>query len=459
MSGDDEMPSTTAGLRARPAATPGDDSEIVTRADASRVGATAEDVDEIVREVREATVGRHARITTIGAGGMGEVDLVTDRALQRRAVMKRIHEHLAEDPRTVRMFVREAQITGQLEHPNIVPVHDLGIDGERALYFTMKLVEGRTLEQMVRELPPGPLEHGALIELLEVVIKMCDALAFAHNRGVVHCDVKPANVMVGDFGEVYLMDWGVARRTGGDASKPAVDGGDPGGPVLVGTASFMAPEQALGKNETLDERTDVFAVGAIIYHLLTRRAPYSGEHFWAIVAKAQAGAYAPLEEAAQGPVPRTLARIVAQAMAVEPEDRFPTVAALQAEIVRFVRGGDSFPQTTFAAGETIVREGDSGDTAYIIKSGRCRVTKTVDGKELVLREMTSGDVFGEMAILAPGPRTATVTAIEPTTVHVVTADTLDREVDAMKPWMGSFVRTLAKRFRERENAARQDPKG
>jgi serine/threonine protein kinase len=455
---DDDLPSTTAGARVRASVPSGGDSEVVTRIDTARTGATAEDVAEIVREVRESTEDRHARITTIGAGGMGEVDLVSDRALQRRAVMKRIHQHLSDDPRTVRMFVREAQITGQLEHPNIVPVHELGLDGERTLYFTMKLVEGRTLEQLVRELPPGPLEHGALIELLEIVIKTCDALAFAHSRGIVHCDVKPANVMVGDFGEVYLMDWGVARRTGGDESKPAVGSGDPAGPVLVGTASFMAPEQALGKNETLDERTDVFAVGAIVYYLLTRRPPYSAEHFWAIVAKAQAGAHAPLEELVEGPLPRTLARIVAQAMAVEPEDRYPTVAALQADIVRFVRGGDSFPQTSFAPGETIVREGESGDAAYIIKSGRCRVTKRVDGTDTTLREMGPGDVFGEMAILAPGPRTATVTAIEPTSVHVVTAETLDAEVDAMKPWMGAFVRTLAKRFREREDATRGDPK-
>ncbi|MDQ3031112.1 MAG: cyclic nucleotide-binding domain-containing protein [Myxococcota bacterium] len=458
MTSDDELPSTTAGARGRASVPSATDSEIVTRIDTSRTGSSPEDVEQIVREVQEATHDRHARITTIGSGGMGEVDLVSDRALQRRAVLKRIHQHLATDPRTVRMFVREAQITGQLEHPNIVPVHDLGVDGERALYFTMKLVEGRTLERIVRDLPDPPLEHATLIELLEIVIKMCDALAFAHSRGIIHCDVKPANVMVGDFGEVYLMDWGVARRASGEESKPAVESGDAAGPVLIGTASFMAPEQALGKNESLDERTDVFAVGAILYHLLARRAPFTGEHFWAIIAKAQACAHPPLEEVALGPLPRALARIVAQAMSPEPADRFASVAALQSELVRFVRGGDSFPQASFVAGESIVREGESGDAAYIIKSGRCRVTKTIDGTPTILREMGPGDVFGEMAILAPGPRTATVTAIEPTSVHIVTAETLDAEVDAMKPWMGAFVRTLAQRFREREDTTPRDPK-
>lgn len=473
--GDDDLPQTSAGRRPAAALSRGggSDSEVVTRVDTSRTGASAEDVAAIVEDVREATSDRHARIATIGAGGMGTVDLVSDRALQRRAVMKRIHEGLASDPRTVRMFVREAQITGQLEHPNIVPVHELGVEGEQSLYFTMKLVEGRTLERMVRELPDGELEHGTLIDLLEVVVRVCDALAFAHSRGIVHCDVKPANVMVGDFGEVYLMDWGVARRIGSEeppprppepstpsrpASAPEGEAGGAAsqGPVLIGTASYMAPEQALGRNEALDERTDVFAVGALIYHLLTRRAPYGGEHFWSIVAKAQAGAHPALEEAARGPVPRALARIVQQAMAVEPADRYQSVAALQAELVRFVRGGDSFPQTSFAPGDAIVREGEPGDTAYIIRSGRCRVTKSIEGEEIVLREMGPGDVFGEMAILAPGPRTATVVAIEPTTLHVVTAETLEAEVDAMKPWMGAFVRALARRFREREQRGSQD---
>jgi serine/threonine-protein kinase len=438
---------------------PGSDSEMVTRLDTAGLDAYPEDVDEIVREVRDATMDRHTRIASLGTGGMGEVHLVSDRALQRRAVMKRLHERHADDPRTVRMFVREAQITGQLEHPNIVPVHDLGIDEDATVYFTMKLVEGRTLEQIVRELPPHPLEHTMLIQLLEIVTKTCDALAFAHSRGIIHCDVKPGNVMVGDYGEVYLMDWGLARRASGERGDfLREDDESIEDPVLIGTASFMAPEQALGKNEALDERTDVFAVGAMIYYLLCRRPPYREDDYWSTIASAQRAAFPPLEIAAYGSTPRTLLAIVTRAMAENPGDRFPSIAALKAEIMRFVRGGDFFPQATFAPGTVIVREGESGDAAYILKSGRCQVTKTIGHEETVLREMGPGDVFGEMAILARSPRTATVTAITQTTVHVVTADALDREVDAMKPWMGSFVRTLAERFREREAASISKPK-
>jgi len=427
------------------------DSEMVTRADTSRDARGDERIEAIVDRVRDAGRERHARIAALGAGGMGTVELVSDRSLERRTVMKRIHEHLATDPRAVKMFVREAQITGQLEHPNIVPVHELGVLGDFAVYFTMKLVEGRTLEQVVRELPAGPLEHGTLMSLLEMVLKVCDALSFAHSRGVIHCDVKPANVMVGDFGEVYLMDWGVARRAGvaepGDSEPVRA-----GTAVLVGTPSYMAPEQALGRNDTLDERTDVFAIGAMIYHLLARRPPYGGEHFWGIVSKAQSCEHVPLDQLMEEPPPRALARIVSRAMSREPGQRHPSVAALRQELLRFVRGGDSFPVTSFAAGETIVREGEPGDAAYILRTGRCQVSKIIEGETIVLRTMEAGEVFGEMAILAPGPRTATVIALEPTTLHVVTAETLEREVEAMKPWMGAFVRTLAKRFREREES-------
>ncbi len=432
---------------------PGSDSEMVTRLDTSGLDPHPEDVDTILREVREATTDRHTRIASLGNGGMGEVHLVSDRALQRRAVMKRIHERHASDPRTVRMFVREAQITGQLEHPNIVPVHELGVAEDGTVYFTMKLVEGRTLEQIVRELPPHPLEHTMLIQLLEIVTKTCDALAFAHSRGIIHCDVKPGNVMVGDYGEVYLMDWGLARRASGERNDLPEEDEDSADPVLIGTASFMASEQALGKNDALDERTDVFAVGAMIYHLLCRRPPYREDDYWSTIASAQRAVFPPLDVAAYGSAPRALSAIVTRAMAEHPEDRFPSIAALKAEIMQFVRGGDFFPQSTFAAGTVIVREGESGHAAYIIKSGQCQVTKIIGGQETVLREMGPGDVFGEMAILTRSPRTATVTAITQTTAHVVTAEALDREVDAMKPWMGSFVRTLAERFREREESA------
>lgn len=423
---------------------------------------TGQEASELRAMVAKSREARIARESALASGGMGAIDVVRDRALNRRSAMKRLHAHLADDARSVRMFVREAQVTGQLEHPNIVPVHELGLDDEERLFFTMKLVEGRTLLDIVRTLPPAPIEHERLHELCEIVMKVCDALAYAHSRGVLHCDVKPANVMVGDFGQVYLMDWGVARMrtTGHEGEDGAVASiaESMEGPVtktehgyLVGTPTHMSPEQALGLNATLDERTDVFAVGALLYHVLTRRPPYVADTSWSAIAAAQRGSFPSIESLVPpGSIPRTLVRIVEKSMSVDRAARHASVAELRDELARFLRGGDSFRAKTYAAGEVIVREGDAGDAAYIIQSGRCVAYKgTGEGKH-VLRTMGPGEVFGEMAIFAPGPRTASVEAVEPTIVHVVNAEILERELDALKPWFGSFVRTVAERFRERE---------
>ena len=199
----------------------------------------------------------------------------------------------------------------------------------------------------------------------------------------------------------------------------------------------------------------MFAVGALIYHLLTGRPPYDAETFWAAVALAQRGDFPHIETlVGEGAVPRALLRIVDRAMAFEPSHRYASIVELSAELLRFIRGGDSFPALSFAAGAYIVREGDPGDAAYIIQSGQCEVVKGEGAERSVLRRMGPGEVFGEMAILSPGPRTASVVTTAPTTVHVVNAEVFDRELDSLKPWLGSFVRTLAGRFREREDGSR-----
>ncbi len=404
-----------------------------------------------------------SHVMPIGEGGMGTVDMVMDHALERHTVIKRIHDDLLDDTTTLTMFVREAQITGQLEHPNIVPVHELGLEGDSVPFFTMKLVEGSTLDDIVKALPPGPIEHGRLLDLVETLIKVCDALSFAHSRGVIHCDLKPSNVMVGEFGQVYLMDWGIARRLGDPAVEPtaAVQHRDDAAPArstgsnaisagaLVGTPTHMAPEQALGAVDKLDERTDVFALGGLLYSVLGRKAPYVAENVWASIAKAQAAAHTPLSTLAPH-TPRGLVRIVDRAMTLDPASRYPSVAALREDLVAFVRGDGVFPLRAVKAGEVVLREGDEADAAYIIESGTLEAYRGEGDEKKSLREMGPGEVFGEMAILAPGPRTASVVAVEDSQLRVVTAEALSRELDSLKPWMGAFVRALATRFRERE---------
>ena len=383
---------------------------------------------------------------SIAQGGMGSIEAVTDAVIRRKLAMKVIHEHLQTSPSIVEMFIREAQVTGQLDHPNIVPVHEIGLDPAGRLYFTMKLVEGTTLAELLADLPADEIEYTTLLNLLDIVVKVCDALALAHSRGVVHCDIKPENIMVGEFGEVYLMDWGLART-----DDHLIDEG-----TFVGTPAYMSPEQASGENLTIDARSDVFGVGALLYEIIVRTPPFERETFWASVVAANECDFIALDDCAGARgIPRGLLQITERAMACSKDDRYADARELKNSLVRFMRGGGQFPSSKVTAGTMIVTEGEPGDAAYIIVSGRCEVYQEISGERVALRQMGPGDVFGETAILSPGPRTASVIALEDMTLRVVTGEVLEAEVDSMKPWMGAFIRALATRFRERENERAQ----
>ncbi len=439
------------------------DPESRAKADLERIHTEA-DVPTLLEELKNPVARRLMDEEQLAVGGMGTISIVSDRALGRRMAKKSIVPLLRADTRMLRMFLREARTTGQLDHPNIVPVYDLG-DREGELYFTMKLVQGRTLKDAIRALPEGPIDPLELLNFLDVIVKVCDALAFAHSRGIVHCDVKSANVMVGDFGQVYLMDWGIARPLHGpprgsspdlsvlddDETSPKKEGEpttDATGDSVLGTAAYMSPEQAQGKRFLLDARADVFSTGAILYELLTRLPPYRGESRDETLELAREARFHKPSEIAGDSVPPELERIVLKAMSRHRSDRYIDTDELKEDLVRFMRGGAEFPQTSFAKGTYIVREGEPGNAAYIIVSGRCDVLKVVSGAVATMTTLRAGEVFGETAILSEGPRTATVLATEDTTVLVVTRSVLERELATMKPWMARLIHALAARMRD-----------
>ena len=231
---------------------------------------------------------------TIGQGGMGTVYLARDRDLDREVALKVVQLH-GED--TERML-REARILARLEHPGIVPVHDVGVLPDGRAWYVMKRVRGSRLGEHARTL--------SLPDRLRAFERICEAVAFAHAHGVIHRDLKPENVMVGPFGEVLVMDWGVAKLSGE---------GEPRG-IVMGTPGYMAPEQERGEVERIDERADVHALGAILAFLL------QGEE----------------------PVPKPLEAIRARAMAAEPEGRYPGVRQLSADLGRYL---DGLPVTAY----------------------------------------------------------------------------------------------------------------
>lgn len=390
----------------------------------------------------------------IGRGGMGAVHVAEDTLLLRRVAMKRIHRDLGASPRRVANFVEEAQIQAQLEHPHIVPVHALGIDAEGLPFFTMKLVNGSSLFNWLKHpaRPVGSAER--LHEGLEIFLRVCDAIAFAHARGVIHRDLKPENVMVGDFGAVYVMDFGLALplpQAGVRLSAPPPDA-PVDGPGPVGTPCYMSPEAARGAVGDCDQRTDVFGLGAVLYEIVTDRAPYPDGPVDVILEAARRGAIRPPEQALVGVgVSKKLLRIIKKALDPDRDRRHASVLELKQEVQAFLRGGLHLPRRGFPAGTRIVVEGDVGDAAYIIVRGACEAFKTVATHEGIerraLRTMGPGDVFGEMAVLSDLPRTATVEALEDVTVLVVTRAALEEGI-GLDSWVGTLVKALALRFRE-----------
>ena len=285
----------------------------------------------------------------IGAGGVGEIRAVTDRRIGRDVAMKTLHkpEHRAHRLR----FEREAQITGQLEHPFIVPVHEAGTDGHGRPYFTMKLVRGRNLHDWLADHAADDADGRMLSDKLENFSRICDAVAYAHSRGVIHRDLKPHNVMIGEFGEVLVMDWGLAAHFGNrqdDAidHEPAVKLDSEHGTrvlspqltadgALIGTPAYMPPEQALGEISLLDARADLYSLGAILYEMLTHTPPFAGTDTLDVLRRVMAGELQPpIERAPDRQIPARLDAVVRKAMSRHPADRHGSVGELQKDVRR-----------------------------------------------------------------------------------------------------------------------------
>lgn len=306
--------------------------------------------------------GKYVAEGLIGRGGMGEIFLCVDRDTRRRIAMKRMLASTAAHADRRARFVEEAQVTAQLEHPNIVPVHELGRDSDGSIYFTMKLVRGRSLSEVLRDLRAGR-DDLSLGSLLQVFLKICDGLAFAHSRGVVHRDLKPDNIMIGGFGEVLVMDWGLAkvlRQPRSEAPPVSIRGPNAGrgraaevitsartdsrsaltmAGTTVGTPAYMAPEQAKGQMELVDQLSDVFSLGAILYEILTLEKPYQGDSVRAVLAEAAAARVRPPEQRApHRAVPRELSAIVMKCMSADRGRRYASAQELSRDVSLYLEG-------------------------------------------------------------------------------------------------------------------------
>jgi eukaryotic-like serine/threonine-protein kinase len=304
---------------------------------------------------------RYAQRTVLGRGGMGEVFSCTDVQIGREVALKLVRRDPFSTGELEARFLREARVQGQLEHPSIVPVYELGRDGQGQLFFTMKRVRGETLEQALEGLRRGDPRAERIHtrqKLLGVFMHVCLGLEYAHARGVVHRDIKPSNIMLGDFGEVHILDWGVAKLNESPSSDPYLSAGNlPGEPMpvmpaltldtviktaegsVMGTPQYMAPEQILPRGRPVDPRIDVYALGAILFEILSLQPLHGEGSASTVMERVVRGVERRLSvRAPELLIPEELENICSKACSLNPRDRHNSARALHDEIETFLSG-------------------------------------------------------------------------------------------------------------------------
>ncbi|MFZ1984120.1 MAG: protein kinase [Desulfatitalea sp.] len=265
----------------------------------SRIGGRAEPSDQLLEYALE---------DKIGEGACGLVYGACQKTIDRQVAIKVIRPELAQDQQIKALFLSEAVVTGDLDHPNIVPVYDLGVDQHECLFYSMKKIKGVSWKKVIAEKSQA--------ENVEILLRVCDAMAFAHDKGVIHRDLKPQNIMLGDYGEVFVMDWGIAASPGGCGKAEALTSGS----NQAGTPAYMAPEMAVADAGRVNHLSDIYLLGGLLYEIETGVVPHAGRDLKDCIRKAAENVIQPTKKSSE------LIDIALRAMSTKPSDRYQSVS-------------------------------------------------------------------------------------------------------------------------------------
>lgn len=399
---------------------------------------------------------RYRDLDALGEGVAAEVHGVFDTYLRRVAARKQLNSEHLNNPDVVQAFVNEMILLAGLKHPGIAPVYDALISEKGDPAYIMALTEGESLNQLMH-IDPRTGEGGALSinQAVQILAKISETLTYAHDRGVLHLDIKPENIILGHYGEVMIMDWGAAcvydqqRYTqtymamAGEIKVSSL--GTENKDLVMGTPMYMSPEQLQGSRDELQPTSDVFSVGVLLYQMLTGCLPFKASTLKDMVDRICNYEHIPVNEL-NPDIPLNLSRLCDKMLQKYPPDRYQTFDEVREAIENYQRSAAGFPTKSYKAGEVIFHEGDPSDYVCIVVSGRVRIMVNNNGQQTEIVQIGPGQPFGELAALTGNLRTATAIAAEKSVIRVISREDIATEIDKLSPWVGGIIRALTERI-------------
>ncbi|MBD3391894.1 MAG: protein kinase, partial [Chitinivibrionales bacterium] len=366
-------------------------------------------------EPLRADSDRYRILGFLGKGRLADVSTAFDGRLGRMVAAKYLRKENLDKPENVRSFLNEAKLISYLDHPGVVSIYDAFIGENDEPCYTMRLIEGHNLAWDLKSKTRG--------QLLHICTKLCETLAYVHDKGVVHLDLNPNNVLLGSHGQVMITDWGNARlyepkayheylKLVRDAPPPPLD--EDAHPKM-GTPQYMSPEQTRGEREALTPSSDIFSLGVILYLTMTGTLPFSGSDREALFE--QIRTYdPPLLHEASPDIPVRLSHICARMLKKDPFERYHNFHQVLQDLDRFHNSGEAFQLVRYNKGDVVFREGDAGDFALCVVEGSVEVLREIEGRQKVIATMGKDEIVGELAIFTGEKRTGTVRAVQDGTI-------------------------------------------